>query len=487
MSKTSPEEPLRLPIKLDATTNGEYEPQPPSERLRWVMRTSLERASETARRLGMDRRAFLRSSCGAATVLLTLNELGQTGCGGHYAIPDEAQTDPAAAAVLEGDEFIFDVQTHHVATNRPWWKASRPTLADFILTTPQAQCGRAEKMDCFGRDVFLKEVFLDSDTQLAVLSALWGTDDINAIHIDEEALTRRRVAQMEGSPRLRIHGIVLPKDESHQRTRERMHALAERWKISAWKLYPVWTGDSTGYRLDDPETGLFTIREGLRLGVDIFAVHKGLPLPGAKNAFTSPIDVGPAAKAAPDATFLIYHSGYEPSLREGPYNPNAEKGVDALIRSLEENDIGKHGNVYAELGSVWRELMKDPEQAAHLLGKLLKHLGEDRILWGTDAIWYGSPQDQIQAFRAFQISEEFQERYGYPALTPRIKRKIFGWNGARVYGVDIDEVRRAHANDAVARERMEYRNDPRPSFRTYGPRTRRELFELLRDQPPGEI
>ena len=41
------------------------------------------------------------------------------------------------------------------------------------------------------------------------------------------------------------------------------------------------------------------------------------------------------------------------------------------------------------------------------------------MLWGTDSIFYGSPQDQIQAFRAFQISDEFQERFGYPALDRR--------------------------------------------------------------------
>jgi hypothetical protein len=58
------------------------------------------------------------------------------------------------------------------------------------------------------------------------------------------------------------------------------------------------------------------------------------------------------------------------------------------------------------------------------------------VLWGTDSIWYGSPQDQIQAFRAFEISAEFQERYGYPKLTKELKAKVLGGNGARVYGVD---------------------------------------------------
>ena len=61
--------------------------------------------------------------------------------------------------------------------------------------------------------------------------------------------------------------------------------------------------------------------------------------------------------------------------------------------------------------------MSSPTRAAHVLGKLLNRVGEDRVLWGTDAIWYGSPQPQIMAFRAFQITPEFQQRFGYPALT----------------------------------------------------------------------
>ena len=70
-----------------------------------------------------------------------------------------------------------------------------------------------------------------------------------------------------------------------------------------------------------------------------------------------------------------------------------------------------------------------------MLGKLLKHVGEDNVVWGTDTLWYGSPQPQIQALRAFEITPEFQERYGYPALTKEIKNKIFGANSMALYGV----------------------------------------------------
>ncbi len=470
---------VRLPIKLDDATNAEYAPCP-DRRVEAVHRRALLRADENARRLGLDRRTFLRSSCGAATVLLAMNELG---CGGGtYELPKEAELEPEAASKkLDGDEFIFDVQVHHVSAERSWWKSDRPTLGNFLQKSPQASCDAGNHWTrCFTSDVLFKEVFLDSDTDLGVLSALWGTEDINPLLAEEMAATRERIDRLAGSPRLRIHGAVRPKSEPKDVTLAAMKQLADSWKIAAWKLYPVWSTDAKGYRLDDEATGLWAIREGIRLGVPIFAVHKGLPIVGAENAFTSAIDVGPAARAVPEATFLVYHAGYDPDHAEGPYDAESARGVDTLIRGLQSSGVGKDGNVYAELGSTWRELMKKPDQAAHVLGKLLLHLGEDRILWGTDAIWYGSPQDQIQAFRSFQISAELREKHGYPELTPAIKAKIFGLNAARVYGVDPQEVRKAIATDPIGRARAEYRNDPSPSFATYGPRTRRELAALLR-------
>jgi hypothetical protein len=130
--------------------------------------------------------------------------------------------------------------------------------------------------------------------------------------------------------------------------------------------------------------------------------------------------------------------------------------------------------------------MRDPDQASHLLGKLLVAFGEDNILWGTDSIWYGSPQDQILAFRAFEISREFRDRYGYPALTPAIKRKIFGGNGARVYGLKPEELRKKLARDRVQRTKLDYLDNPDPAFATYGPRTRREFlaFRALHGELP---
>jgi predicted TIM-barrel fold metal-dependent hydrolase len=192
-------------------------------------------------------------------------------------------------------------------------------------------------------------------------------------------------------------------------------------------------------------------------------------------------DVGPAAAEYPDINFIIFHSGYDPSMKEGPFVAGKTgSGTDSLVQSVLDAGLGNGSNVYAELGSTWWEVMKRPDEAAHLLGKLLKHLGEDNVLWGTDCLFYGSPQDQIQAFRTFQISEAFQERYGYPALTDDIRAKVFGLSSARIYGIDPVARDRSQAVDALGRAKANYARSPDPSFQTYGPRTRREFFALAR-------
>jgi hypothetical protein len=101
------------------------------------------------------------------------------------------------------------------------------------------------------------------------------------------------------------------------------------------------------------------------------------------------------------------------------------------------------------------------------------------VLWGTDSIWYGSPQDQIQAFRTFQIAAPLRERYGYPQITPALRAKVFGLNAAKVYGLSPTDVKRYTARDAVARQRTAYLDHPDPHFRTYGPKTRREFLRVF--------
>jgi hypothetical protein len=273
-----------------------------------------------------------------------------------------------------------------------------------------------------------------------------------------------------------LHGRVNP---NQQGDLERMEPLARDWDVCAWKTYTQF-GPGGGYWLSD-DSGLAFIERARDLGVKVICVHKGLPLSDDAYEYSQCRDIGVVAKQYPDVTFIVYHAGYVAGKPERAFAAGAGRdGVDTLIQSLLDNGIRPGGNVYAELGSTWRFLMREPDDAAHVMGKLLKHVGEDNVLWGTDSIWYGSPQDQIQAFRTFQISQPLREAHGYPEITPGIRAKVFGLNATVPYRISAAEVKQRARADRIANARAEYRGNQNPSYATHGPRTRREFFNLLR-------
>ncbi len=112
-------------------------------------------------------------------------------------------------------------------------------------------------------------------------------------------------------------------------------------------------------------------------------------------------------------------------------------GVPDIIWTSEFLQLAApHKNVYAEIRSIFAStVVTFPTVWEHIIGQMLKFAGEDRILFGSEAVYYGSPQWEIEAFWRFQIPEEIRKRWGYPALTERAKRKILGLNSARLYGL----------------------------------------------------
>jgi predicted TIM-barrel fold metal-dependent hydrolase len=471
----------RLPIKLDATTNGEFAPVPLAPVHHLAHALAHDAATRNCRRLRLSRRAFLVSACGAASTLLAMNAAYATrgARGGGYDVPSESALDvQVARSVLDRNEFIFDVQGHFVNPTGAWL-STLPPGAQPLRFAETRNCAAAGEpglayLRCIGPDAFVKDVFLDSDTDLIVLSFVPSTRAGEPLTIEEAAGTARIVEKMEGTHRMYIHGRVNPNQPDDL---EAMDMLAEKYRVAAWKTYTQWGPDGHGYFLDD-EPGIRLIEKARRLGIRNIAVHKGLPFGPQSYEHSTCADVGRVAKRYPDVNFLIYHSGFVPDGREGAYDPHRADGIDGLITSLQQNGVARGANVYAELGSTWRFLMRDPDAAAHALGKLLKFVGEDNVLWGTDSIWYGSPQDQIQAFRTFQISDAFAERFGYPKITPAMRAKVFGSNALRVYRVPDDVVRRHLPKDRVTVERREYRERPDPAYLTYGPKTRREFLAL---------
>ncbi|MFB3105098.1 MAG: amidohydrolase family protein, partial [Pseudomonadales bacterium] len=314
---------------------------------------------------------------------------------------------------------------------------------------------------------------------IMVLSFVPSTADSEPVTIEAADATRRIVDEMEGTHRLMLHGRVNP---NQPKDLDSMDALAEQWGVSAWKTYTQFGPEGKGYYLSD-DIGLEFIEKARSLGVKVICVHKGLPLGRNSYEHSQCQDIGIVAKQYPDVSFIVYHSGYVAGKPELPYEHDAARdGVDTLIKSVLDNEIEPNTNVYAELCSTWRFLMREPVDAAHAIGKLLKYCGCDNVLWGTDSIWYGSPQDQIQAFRNFQIAEALQDAHGYPEITPELRRKVFGLNAAVPYKIGVDELQLRAGTDRIERLRANYRNNPNPHFTTYGPKTRREFFNLLRRQ-----
>jgi hypothetical protein len=474
----------RLPIKLDATSNGEFVPVPLSPANRAANRLAQEAASRNAKRLGLSRRDFLVSACGAASTLLAFNAANAAvgTRGGFFELEAEAALEPQLAQARLGGkgEFIFDVQGHFVDPTGAW---VRQAPADVFKWSPKAGCARAAEpgarshLNCLGAEEFVKDVFLDSDTDMMVLSFVPSRRDAEPLTIQAADAVRRIVDRMEGAHRLMLHGRVNPNQPGDLQA---MDELKERWKVCAWKTYTQWGVDGRGFFLSDP-VGTRFIEKARALGVKVICVHKGLPFGKRSYEHSQCSDIGVVAKRFPDVSFLVYHSGFVTGVAERAYSARGHNdGIDTLIRSLVENDVKPNSNVYAELGSTWRYLMRDPDGAAHALGKLVKFCGENNVLWGTDSIWYGSPQDQIQAFRAFQISPELRAQHGYREITPALRAKIFGLNATRPYAVSADEVKKRAASDHLARERVAYRERPEPHYLTHGPKSRREFLNLLR-------
>ena len=443
--------PVRLPPFLRSLSSDEYRPSPLSARDHRARARTVARGLDVAGRLGLAPGEYWAGRRGTAAGLRALNtEAGAD----YYRVPAEAELDEAAAdASLGGDEVVIDVQTHFVSDRPECERWNRDIRALYAQVAPPWWRG-LDDLVSYDMSAWLRCVFGESETAVAVLTSAPGLGPDRMLFDRELAGVRALFERIGGGGRLLNHSVVQPETPAGL---DAMSEAGERFAPAAWKVYTL--GDPQtdgsvrgGWWLDDEATGIPFLERARASGVRRVCAHKGISV-GTETG--SPRDIGPVAAGFPDLDFLVYHSGYEipasEAPEEGPYaEETAGIGVNRLIDSLRRAGVGPDANVYAELGSTWFCLIRRPEEAAHVLGKLLLAVGEDRVLWGTDAIWYGSPQPALDAFRAFQIPAALRERHGYPELTPEPKAKILGRNAARVYGNDHDAARARARGDDLA-------------------------------------
>jgi uncharacterized protein len=462
-----------LPIPTQVVSNEEFIPLRQTAKQHAVEHELLDIGARNSRKLGIDRRQFFRTSCGMAAAFAAMNTVF-----GHFFRVDAAELlDTAAVAEKKTGYFIFDVQTHHVAVGHT--KAGPLDIIELRKAGAQlnpALRSRPPAISDLYLENYIKEVFLDSDTSVSCITGIPGlTDETCILPPEQMAATRRWVNELSRSQRMVSHGLMSP--DLSTRNLEAMHFQSEKLKINAWKSY---TGqglgpNKEGWWLDDEKIAYPSLELSRKLGVKNVCVHKGLAIGLFNEAHCHPKDLVKVSKDFPDLNFLVYHSALK-TLEEAL--PAAEDGfrknayvpwVSDLCKYREQNP--HMTNVYMELGSTFAMMSTThPMLCAHVLGMIIKAFGDDHVLWGTDSIWWGSPQWQIEALRRLEMPASLIKQFGYAALTEEVKAKIFGLNAAKLYGVDPQAKRNPIPGDYVDELRKMYKQSghPTPANTQYG-------------------
>jgi predicted TIM-barrel fold metal-dependent hydrolase len=456
------------PIPSRIASNEEFVPPPQSAEQKEYEARLAQISERAANHQGRSRRDFLRSGSGMAAALLALNQV----FGDCYEVDAEEVDDPQKFEEhWPKDQFILDVQTHHVDVSNKWYDdtpTGRGIKSFFLMLRPAAKT-MDQAVELLNRAHYVKEVFGDSDTVMAVISGVPSRDwDKNPLPPDQMVATRKFVNDLAGSRRVLSHGLLRPNLGKPEL--DEMERQVKELKIDAWKMY---TGAEIGekaWRMDDEKVAYPFWEKTKALGIKNLCVHKGLPLGAFNEEACRPIDLEKAAKDWPDLNFVVYHSGFRGYgwLASGTGikvvdpksdDPQEIPWISDILRILKRNPEIK--NIYFELGSTFGILSSAaPKLCMHMLGQMVQVAGPDHILWGTDSIWNGSPQSQIERLRRFKISDELIEKHGYVQLTPEIKNQIFGLSAARILGVDHAAEKKAIKTDKLSALRRERRYDP---------------------------
>jgi len=463
---------FRSPVPTQIVSNGEYNPLPQTGEQAKVESLIKEMGDYQAKRLGMDRRSFLATSAGMATAFLAMNKVfGPVFDVSEAEAGDMVMSDYRAAQL--SNQFIFDDQTHFIRDDFKQegllgltkWAVGAKVNPD-INSAPMT-------LSRYKMENYLKEIFLDSDTKISLLSGA-PFDDPSWWLLSNDAIQNacRAVNKMAGSTRMLGHTVITPKYPNWMDEVDR--GIEELHPVS-WKSYTI--GDPFGpskyaWKLDDEKLMYPFYEKAIKSGINTICVHKGLMPRDYEKAFAGTWehatvnDVGQAAKDWPGMNFVIYHSALRPWLAEDPtdtLNEFMKSGYipwsTDLARIPEKYGVN---NVYGEIGSTFASTaVTNPRFCAAFIGQMVNMMGPERVVWGTDSVWYGSPQWQIEAMRRLEIPKDIMKKFGWkiPLGGPNseVKQKIFGLNSAHLYNLDIKiSEQKPFRHDQIAQIKNDY-------------------------------
>ena len=485
---------FRSPLPTQVISNGEFNPPPQTEGQRQVEGLIREYADTYGKRQGLGRRRFLKTASGMAAAFLAYNKV----FGPVWMVSEAEAADAGMAADrakrLSG-QFIFDDQTHFVRDD--FDKEGLLGLGEYAAKhwnpamIDPSKGGVPLKLQRYKMQNYLKEVFLDSDTKVALLSGA-PFDDPNwwLMSNAQIASVRNSVNKIAGSRRMLGHFVFTP---NYPNWMEEVERGITELKPDSWKGYTVGdplspTQKNTQWRLDD-EKLLYPFYERImKTGPRIVCIHKGLlPADYEKSwkdvwQYNTVWDLEKAARDWPQINFVIYHAALRPFM-ESPDADLAEFEKTGYIRWTSDivKLVSEKGmkNVYAEIGTAFaNSAVSQPRFAAALMGQLVNGMGVERVVYGSDAVWYGSPQWQIEALRRLEIPDDMMKKMGWKtklgAADGPVKRKILGENSARLYrypvktafqditGDQIALIKTAYQREGIERNNAYYGYVPKP-------------------------
>jgi predicted TIM-barrel fold metal-dependent hydrolase len=471
------------PIPTQMVSSDEYVPAPQTPQQRELEARLLAIGETLAKRQGVSRRRFFQTAAGMAAAYVALNEtFGMI----FEASRAEAATPEMADARAKAfkDQFILDMHTHFLRddTRLTGFVAMRDAVGRAGWN--QDLSGKEQTIEDLKFENYVKEIFLDSDTKIAQISS--APSDIARdwfLTNQQMAEARTKVNARFGSKRLYAHAIFTPGQPGWL---EAIDAALQR-KPDAMKGYTI--GDNTHkeishfpWRMDDEKLAYKAYEKFVKAGVRNVCVHKGL-FPVSLDQtyphlrpFAGVSDVGRAARDWPQLNFIIYHSAYRHVGGDPAQGLEEFQKTGRLSWVTDLAEIPQQygvSNVYCDTGQIFAvALASQPRVVAAIMGTLIKGMGVDHVCWGSDAVWTGSPQWQIEGLRRLEIPEEMQKTYGYSPLGPAdgpIKNAIFGGNSARLYGIEQSSAQREMRGDKLTHMKADYEiRGPEPSNLRYG-------------------
>ncbi len=459
------------PIPTQFVSSDEFLPGPQTENQKRVEARIKELGSRLARHQGMGRRRFFKTAAGMAAAFVAMNDV----YGPVFSVGSaEAATPELAnerARALAG-QFIMYMHTHFLRDDTRIVGFVRQREAVGKAGWNPALAGKPQTIEDLKFANYFKEIYFDSDTKVALISGS-GSEEPRDWFLTNEMKqdARTKVNRLAGSKRMFSHAIFMPGMPGWMDKVD--HDIAVL-KPDSFKGYTV--GDNTNkqlsrhpWRLDDEKLLYPFYAKLVKAGLVNVCVHKGLYPPETSAQYPELLpyadvrDVGKAAKDWPQLNFIVYHSAFR--YTGGAYKLGIEQ-FDQTGRIDWVTDLAeipeKYGvtNVYGDLGQIFAQsTVAEPRLCAAMMGMLVKGLGADHVVWGTDAVWTGSPQWQIEALRRLEIPEAMRRRHGYSELGAadgRVKSMIFGENSARLYKYDQ---RAELSRDKVALARAAYELD----------------------------